>query len=103
MTLKDGCGKELCCLYDMVQQHLHALKAMGYEPSGPFITLVLELKLDLNTMFERQHHSQDDSTVPLYQKLLEFINLHAQAPKTPVTSHKRNEPQLQQSNKQANT
>jgi len=31
---------------------LHALKAMGQEPSGPFITSLLELKLDPNTIFE---------------------------------------------------
>ncbi len=42
---KTGTGRELRCLYDTVQQHLRALKAMEYEPSGPFITSVLELKL----------------------------------------------------------
>ena len=48
--LKDGSGKELCRLHDTVQQHLHALKAMEYEPSDPIITSVLELKLDMNTL-----------------------------------------------------
>ena len=51
---KDGTGKELRKLYDMVQQHLRALKAMDYKPSGPFITSILELKLDVDTMFEWQ-------------------------------------------------
>ena len=64
--LKDGSGKELRRLHDTVQQHLRALKAMEYEPSGPFITSVLELKLDVNTMFEWQRHSQDDTAVPHY-------------------------------------
>ena len=36
-TLKDGSGKELRRLYDIAQQHLRALKAMGHEPSGPII------------------------------------------------------------------
>ena len=52
LPLKDGSGKELLRLHDVVQQHLRALKAMEYEPSGYFIMSVLELKLDVNTMFE---------------------------------------------------
>ena len=44
--LRDSTGKELRKLHDVVQQHLRALKAMGYEPSSPFVTAVLELKLD---------------------------------------------------------
>lgn len=88
--LKDGSGKELRRLYDAVQQHVRALKAMDYEPSGPFITSVLELKLDVNTMFEWQRHSQDVTDVPHYHKLLKFINLRAQASETPATSRKQN-------------
>ena len=37
-SLKDDSGKELRHLHDTVQQHIRALKAMDYEPSGPFIT-----------------------------------------------------------------
>ena len=51
-ALKDGDGKEVCHLHDTVQQHLRALKALGNESSGPFITSMLELKLDTNTAFE---------------------------------------------------
>ena len=69
-SLKEGSGKELRHLHDIVQQHLQALKAMDYEPSGPFITSVLELKLDVNTMFEWQKHSQSTSTMPHYGELL---------------------------------
>ena len=43
-ALKDGNGKEMHRLHDTVQQHLCALKALGNEPSGPFITSMLELK-----------------------------------------------------------
>ena len=77
--LREGTGKELRRLHDTVQQHLRALKAMDYEPPGPFITSVLELKLDQNTQFEWQKHSNESSTVPHYSELLEFINLRAQA------------------------
>ena len=80
--LKDGSGKELRQLYDTVQQHI---RAMDYDPSGTFITSVLELRLDVNTMFEWQKHSQDATH---YQKLLEFINLRAQASETPAPGHK---------------
>ena len=69
----------------VIQQHLRALKAMDYEPSGPFITSVLELKLDVNTVFEWQKHSQDSTDVPHYQRLLEFINLRSQASETPAS------------------
>ena len=41
------------------QQHLRALKGMGHEPSESFITSMLELKLDVDTMFEWQRHSQE--------------------------------------------
>ena len=56
-SLKEGSGKELRNLHDRVHQHLRALKAMDYKPSGPFITSILELKLDTTTMFEWQKHS----------------------------------------------
>jgi hypothetical protein len=88
-TPKDGTGKELRKLHDTVQQHLRALKAMDYEPSGPFITSVLELKLDVDTMFEWQKHSQSSATVPHYQELLEFINLHAQASEMSVSKNRK--------------
>ncbi len=52
---------------------------MGQEPSGPFITSMLELKLDQNTMFEWQKHSQESTEIPHYKDLLEFINSRAQA------------------------
>lgn len=54
--LKDGNGKELRVLHDTVQQHVRALKSMGYEPSGSFITSAIELKLDETTIFEWQSH-----------------------------------------------
>ena len=44
-NLKDGSGRELRRLHDAALQHLRALKAMGSDPSGAFITSMLELKL----------------------------------------------------------
>lgn len=56
-------------------QHLRPLKAMDYEPSGLFITFVLELKLDVYTMFKWQKYSQAKTwEVSHYKELLEFIN-----------------------------
>ena len=88
-VLKDGSGRELRRLHDTVQQHLRALRAMEYEPSGPFVTSLLELKLDVNTMFEWQKHSQAKTEVPHYQELLEFLNVRAQASETPNADNKR--------------
>ena len=87
-ALKDGTGKELRRLHDTAQQHLRALKAMGYDPPGPFITSLLELKLDMNTMFEWQRHSQESTDVPHFSKLMEFLNLRAQASEPSISNHK---------------
>ena len=78
-NLKDGTGKELRRLHDTALQHLRALKSLGHDPPGPFITSLLELKLDAGTMFEWQRHSQTQADVPHYDDLLKFINLRAQA------------------------
>ena len=89
-ALKEGSGKELRNLHDTVQQHLRALKAMGCEAPGPFITSILELKLDQNTLFEWHKHSQESASIPHYNDVLEFINLRAQASEslnTPSRGH----------------
>ena len=52
---------------------------MGCEPSGPFITSILELKLDANISFEWQKYSQDLSDFSHYGDMLTFLNLRAQA------------------------
>ena len=91
-SLKEGNGKELRRLHDTVQQHLRALKAMDYEASGPFITSVLELKLDQNTLFEWHNHSGEPTVVPHYNDLLDFINLRAQASESLTTPSKGSTP-----------
>ena len=68
---------------------------MEYDPSGPFITSILELKLDTTTLFEWQKHSQSKAEVPHYQELLTFIDLRAQASEgsaTAASKRVRNEP-----------
>ena len=52
---------------------------MDKEPSASFITSLIEMKLDPDTMFEWQKASQGSADVPHYTKLLEFLNLRAQA------------------------
>ena len=93
--MKDGSGRELRYLHDVAQQHLRALKAMGHDPSDSFITSMLELKLDRNTMFEWQKFSQESTSVPPYKDLLNFINLRAQASESTTSEtkiHKRPPP-----------
>ena len=88
-SLREGTGKELRRLHDTIQQHLRALKVMGQEPSGSFITSLPELKLDPNTTFEWQKFSQDSESMPHYTKLLEFLDLRAQASETCISETRK--------------
>ena len=87
--LKEGTGKELRRLHDTMQQHVRALKTLGCELPGKFITSNIELKLDVDTLFKWQKHSQANADVPHYQVLLNFINLRAQASETSCTTQTR--------------
>ena len=91
-NLKDGAGRELRRLHDTAQQHLRALKALGHEPDGTFVTSMLELKLDTQTMFEWQRHSQESTDVPHFQDLLKFIDLRAQASESAVSDSTKRAP-----------
>ena len=93
--LKDGSGKELRRLHDTIKQHLRALESSEHDLPGTFITSIIELKLDTDTMFEWQKHTQTKTDVPPYQDLLNFIDLRAQASETSLSSSKKitkNEP-----------
>ena len=61
-SLKSGSGKELCRLHDFSAQHLETLKVMKYEP-GPFVTSLIQMKLDQATAFEWQRYIQGISKV----------------------------------------
>jgi len=71
-NLNDGSGKEIRCFHDTVQLHLRALTTMKEEPTGSLITVLLELKLDKETMLEWQKASQDTDRIPHYESLLKF-------------------------------
>ena len=68
-------------------------------PSSPFITSILELKLDAGTNFEWQKFSQDLPGYPHYRKLLEFLNLRAQASEASTNEGRRNLPRGDDSSK----
>ena len=78
-TLKDGSGRKLQHLHDLANHHLHTLKALGYEPSRPFVTYTLELKLDQSTKLAWQKYSNDNAKVPHYMELIEYLDMRAQA------------------------
>ena len=65
------------------------LKSMGSDHSGDFITSMLELKPDANTMLEWQCHSQSSTEVPHYKHLLEFVDLRAQASESATSENTR--------------
>ena len=90
--LKEGNGKELRRLHNNIQQHVRALKTLGCDLPGKFITSMIELKLDTDTLFEWQKHSQTSTDVPPYEELLEFIDLRAQASETSCATHKKRPP-----------
>ena len=54
VALKEGSGKELRRLHDTIQQHVRALKTLGCDLPESFITSMIELKLDFNTLFKWQ-------------------------------------------------
>ena len=88
-SLRDNSAKEIRRLHDVLQQHLRALKAMKKEPSSPFITSLIEMKLDNNTRFEWQKHSQASDDVTDYNDLLKFLNLRAQAAESAMSGSRR--------------
>ena len=90
--LKEGNGKELRKLHDNIQQHVRALKTLGCDLPGKFITSMIGLKLDTDTLFEWQKHSQTSTDVPPYEELLEFIDLRAQASEMSCATHKKRPP-----------
>ena len=76
-SLKEENWRELRRLHDVLSRHLHALNRK--DPYGPFVTALVELKLDQLTMFEWQRQSQDATDMPHFERLLKFLDLKAQA------------------------
>ncbi len=67
---------------------------MDEEPTGSFITALLELKLDKDTMFEWQKASQDSKKTPHYDDLLKFLDLRAQTSETCSSEPRRHHHQI---------
>ena len=88
-SLREGSGKELHRLYDTILQHIRALKTMDGDLTGAFLTSIIELKLDADTIFEWQKHSQEQKTTPQYEDILGFIDLRAQASETAALGKKQ--------------
>lgn len=86
-VLKEGNGRELRRLHDTLLQHLRALNAADCDPLSQFITSIIQLKLDQNTLFEWQKYTQSVPNVPHFNDILEFIDLRARASES--TSTKR--------------
>ena len=76
-SLKEGNGKELHHLHDIINQHVRAISAMDQNKFDSFITALLDLKLDQTTMFEWQRYSEETKSVPPYPELLKFLDLRA--------------------------
>ena len=55
---KEGSSKELRWLNNVCSQHLRALKLMGYDPSGPFVTMLIETRHNRSMILECQRHIQ---------------------------------------------
>ena len=87
--MREGSGKELHRLYDTILQHIRALKTMDGDLTGAFLTSIIELKLDADTIFEWQKHSQEQKTTPQYEDILGFIDLRTQASETAAVGKKQ--------------
>lgn len=87
--LKEGNGRELRRLHDLLQQHLRALSAAESDGLSQFITSVIQIKLDPDTLFEWQRHTQDNNEVPPFVKILEFIDMRARASEATPQTNKR--------------
>ena len=71
--LKNENGNELHCLHYTVNQHLWALKGIGYDLSEAFITSILEHRLNKDFLIKWQRHSHESRKVPHYQSVLDFL------------------------------
>ena len=93
--IKEGSGRELRQLHDVLSRHLRALNAK--DPYGPFVTALVELKLDQLIMFEWQRQSQDATDTPHFERLLKFLHLKAQASESFVQGTQKRQAQIKPS------
>ena len=74
---KEGNGKEIRSLHDMLLQHYRALKAMDEDKFETLLAGIIELKVDPTTMKDWQHFTREKKEVPLSEDLLDFLDLQA--------------------------
>ena len=94
-SVRDGHGKELRRLHDVLSQHLRALDAMEYSSWSHLMTSIIELKLDQETLFEWERHTQGKKNVPDPRDLLDFLDLRAQACEAAALVEKKKQPTQQ--------
>ena len=94
-SVRDGHGKELRRLHDVLSQHLRALDAMEYSSWSHLMTSIIELKLDQETLFEWERHTQGKKKVPDPRDLLDFLDLRAQACEAATLVEKKKQPTQQ--------
>ena len=78
LSLKEGNGREIRCLHDVLLQHYKAIKAMDPDNFGEtLLTAFIELKLDPTTMRYWQRFNRGHKKVPPFEDLLDFLDLQA--------------------------
>ena len=66
-------------MHDIGDQHLLMLKSVKYEPSRAFITALMEMKLDQNTMSDLQMRTHSKTNVPHFEDFLDLVDLQVRA------------------------
>ena len=78
---KEGNSKELHCLHDVCSQHLWLSKTMGNDPSGPFSTLLMEMKHDRQKCLSDRSTPQKTRTCHIMQKSWSSLTCEQGLPK----------------------
>ena len=76
LALNEDKSRNLTRMHDISSQHLLTLKAVKYEPSGAFITALLEMKLEQSTMFELQRHAHRKTNVPHFMDFFLTLQIY---------------------------
>ena len=77
-SLKEGNGRKIICLHDVLLQHYKAIKAMHPVNFGEtLLTAFIQLKLNPTTMRDWQRSTREHREVPQFEDLLNFLDLQA--------------------------
>lgn len=96
--MKEGSGKELRKLHDVMLQNLRALNTMEYHTDPQFMTSLIQLKLELVTSFAWGEAGKESvKEIPDYEAILKFLDQRARSVDDEGTStRRRSTPSLQQ-------